>query len=278
MCPGKAIAAGLVVVGFVFGQAPQPGNEAIRQKMSALRKLPESKRPAATKDLALAIRDLSSGPEKLGLAAALSNLSTEGDSGIDTLQAVADTLAEAIRQAAGQPETEHAYGALARLAHYENVKVNLDDAPYKAALEELDQMDRQRQAATFTLHDLRGKPWSLQDLKGKVVLVNFWATWCPPCRKEMPDMNTLYKRFHDQGLVVLAISNEEEAVVRKFVSEHPYGFPILLDPGGATGKAYLVQGIPKSFIYDRGGQIVAIGEDQRTERQFLEMLAKAGLQ
>jgi thiol-disulfide isomerase/thioredoxin len=110
-----------------------------------------------------------------------------------------------------------------------------------------------------------------------VVLVNFWATWCPPCRKEMPDMDRLYKRFQIEGLIVLAISNEEEAVVRKFVGEHPYSFPILLDPGGKTGKAYLVQGIPKSFVYDRRGEIVATAVDQHTERQFLEMLAKAGL-
>jgi hypothetical protein len=67
------------------------------------------------------------------------------------------------------------------------------------------------------------------------------------------------------------------AVVRKFLGEHPYSFPILLDPGGETGRAYLVQGIPNSFVYDRGGKIVAMGADQRTERQFLEMLGKAGL-
>ena len=141
----------------------------------------------------------------------------------------------------------------------------------------LEEMDRQRQTATFSLKDLAGKQWSLRDLRGSVVLVNFWATWCPPCRKEMPDMDALYKRFQSQGLVVLAISDEEEALVRKFLGEHPYSFPILLDPGGETGKAYQMQGVPNSFVYDRGGRIVATGEDQRTERQFLEMLGKAGL-
>jgi peroxiredoxin len=278
--PGKAVAAGLIVIGLAAGQGALPSAraKAIEQKMSTLRGLSDNERATATKALALAIRDLPSVEEKLALAADLSNLATEGDNGKDTLQAVADTLAGAIRQAAGKAGfTASAYEALARLARYERVTVNLDDPPYKAALGRLEQMDRQAQSATWSLKDLTGKQWSLHDLRGKVVLVNFWATWCPPCRKEMPDMDALYKRFQSRGLVVLAISNEEEALVRKFLAEHPYRFPILLDPGGKTGKAYLVQGIPKSFVYDRGGKIVATGVDQRTERQFLEMLAKAGM-
>jgi peroxiredoxin len=266
----------VVLVGLAAGQSGPA--KAINEKMSTLRGLAANERAAATKALALAIRDLPSVEERLALGAGLSNLSTEGDNGKDTLQAVADTLAGAIRQAAGKVgSTDPAYEALARLARYEGVTVSLDDPPYKAALGRFEQMDRQRQTATFSLKDLAGKQWSLRDLSGSVVLVNFWATWCPPCRKEMPDMDALYKRFRSQGLVVLAISDEEEALVRKFLGEHPYSFPILLDPGGETGKAYQMQGVPNSFVYDRGGKIVATGEDQRTERQFLEMLGKAGL-
>ncbi len=236
----RVIAAGMVLIGLAAGQGAQPigSARAIEQKMSTLRGLPANERAAATKALALTIRDLPSVGEKLSLAAALSNLATEGDNGKDTLQAVADTLAEAIRQAAGKTASmAPAYEALARLARYENVTVKLDDPPYKAALGRFEQMDRQRQTATFSLKDLAGKQWSLHDLRGSVVLVNFWATWCPPCRKEMPDMDALYKRFQSQGLVVLAISDEEEALVRKFLGEHPYSIPILLDPGGKTGKA-----------------------------------------
>jgi peroxiredoxin len=277
---GKAVAAGLVLIGIAAGQGAGPSAraKAIQQKMSTLRGLADNERATATKALAVSIRDLPSLEERLALGASLSNLATEGDNGKDTLQAVADTLAEAIRQAAGKSGlTAPAYEALARLARYESVTVNLNDNPYKAALGRLEQIDRQTQLATFSLKDLTGKQWSLQDLRGSVVLVSFWATWCPPCRKEMPDMDALYKRFQSRGLVVLAISNEEEALVRKFLGEHPYRFPILLDLGGKAGKAYQVEGIPKSFVYDRGGKIVATGVDQRTERQFLEMLAKAGL-
>ena len=278
--PGKVIAAGLILIGLAAGQAAPPSSraEAIGQKMSTLRGLPDDERAAATKALALTIRELPSVEVKLSLAADLSNLATEGDNGKDTLQAVADTLAGAIRQAAGKADiTAPAYEALALLARYEGVTVNLDDPPYKAALAQLEEIDRQREMASFSLKDLTGEQWSLQDLIGSVVLVNFWATWCPPCRKEMSDLEALYKRFQSEGLIVLAITDEEESVVRKFLAEHPYSFPILLDPGGKTTKAYLVEGVPKSFIHDRGGKIVATGADQRTEKQFVEMLANAGM-
>ncbi len=80
--------------------------------------------------------------------------------------------------------------------------------------------DAKRQNADFTLSDLQGKAWHLQELRGKVVLVNFWATWCPPCRKEMPDLDALYNKFKDQGFVVLAISDEETAKVSPYIAEH----------------------------------------------------------
>ena len=79
--------------------------------------------------------------------------------------------------------------------------------------------------------DLQGKAWHLQELRGKVVLVNFWATWCPPCRKEMPDLDALYNKFKDQGFVVLAISDEEAAKVSPFIAEQKISYPVLLDPG-----------------------------------------------
>jgi len=138
--------------------------------------------------------------------------------------------------------------------------------------------DQARQIANFTLSDLNGKSWTLRDLRGSVVLVNFWATWCPPCRKEMPDLEALYRGFGPKGLVVLAISDEDAGKVQPFIAEQHFSYPILLDPGRMVNELFHVEGIPKSFVYDREGKLAAEAIDMRTERQFLEMLAHAGLE
>ncbi|MBZ5726553.1 MAG: TlpA family protein disulfide reductase [Acidobacteriia bacterium] len=130
----------------------------------------------------------------------------------------------------------------------------------------------------FTLTAMDGKAYNLDALRGRVVLLNFWATWCPPCRKEMPDMEKLYQRFSAKGLTVLAVSDEERETVAGFLRKQSYTFPVLLDPGGKVGAAFNVEGIPKSFLFDRGGKLVAQAIDMRTERQFLAMLQQAGLE
>jgi len=137
--------------------------------------------------------------------------------------------------------------------------------------------DAQRQRADFTLTDLQGKAWHLKDLRGPIVLVNFWATWCPPCRKEMPDLQSLYAQFKNQGVVVLSIPDEESAKVSPFVAERDITYPVLLDPGRKVNEEFKVEGIPKSFVYDRDGKLVAQSIDMRTKGQFLQMLAQAGL-
>ncbi len=162
---------------------------------------------------------------------------------------------------------------------YEHVEgANLDDEQFRAAVARLEVDDRKREHADFTLKDLSGKSWTFSELRGKVVLVNFWATWCPPCRKEMPDLETLYERFGSKGLVVLGISDEEAAKVEPFIRERKVSFPVLLDPGRKVNEMFVVEGIPKSFVYDRGGKLVAQSIDMRTQKQFLEMLGKAGLE
>jgi peroxiredoxin len=93
----------------------------------------------------------------------------------------------------------------------------------------------------------------------------------------MPDLNTLYHRYEKNGLVVLAISGEDAATVRPFIADHKVGYPVLLDPGRKVTELLRVKGIPKSFLYDRKGNLVAQAIDMRTQEQFLEMLGHAGL-
>jgi len=253
----------------------------IVEQIRGLRKLDDTVRIRTTKDLALQIRQLPAGANKLRLAEGLSNLSTEGDFGHDTLQEVATTLETALHEQqpgpdkAGEPNS--GYQELASLVKYEHVQAGADNPQFAAAMAKLEADDAIRQKLDFKLTDLQGKTWRLQDLRGKVVLVNFWATWCPPCRKEMPDLDTLFNRFKDQGFVVLAISDEEAAKVSPFIDERKISYPVLLDPGRKVTESFRVEGIPKSFVYDRGGKLVAQSIDMRTQRQFLEMLAQAGL-
>ena len=255
--------------------------KAIEKQIGGLRALPDDVRARVTKDLALQIRNLPASRDKLGLASSLTNLSTEGDFGRDTLQQVATTLAEALRQNPAPPNkgvTADAYIALAQLVRYENVQATLDDPQLRAAFAKLEADDRSRQQADFTLADLDGKRWTLSGLRGRVVLLNFWATWCPPCRKELPDLQALYGKFKDQGLVILAISDEEIGKVKPFVAEQKLTIPVLLDAGRSVNEQFRIVGIPKSFVYDRDGKIVAQSIDMRTREQFLKMLAQAGLQ
>jgi len=258
-----------------------PQEQPIAEQIHGLRKLPDDVRASTTKELALQIRQLPATPNKLRLAVGLASLSTEGDFGHDTLQEVATTLADALRQQPvpdekGQPAAP--YVELAQLVRYEHVTAALDAPQLKAAMAKLEADDQLRQKADFTLTDLQGKTWTLSDLRGKVVLVNFWATWCPPCRKEMPDLQALYNRFKDQGLVILAISDEEAEKVQPFIAERKITYPVMLDSGRKVNELFQVEGIPKSFVYNREGKLVAQSIDMRTQGQFLQMLAQAGMQ
>ena len=252
----------------------------IEARIGKLRSVPDAQRGSETKRIALAIRKLPASTGKVLIANGLANLSTEGDFGHDTLQEVATTLADAVRerpQASPNGEPSSVYLELAQLARYEHVRVRLNAPAYKAAVAELAAIQADQAAADFTLQDITGKSWTRSALKGKVVLVNFWATWCPPCRKEMPDLEALYKEFGDRGLVVLGISDEVATTVDPFIAKTGYTFPILLDPGRKVNTRYHIQGIPNSFLYDRQGHLAAQAIDMRTRGQFLKLLAQAGL-
>ena len=291
-CPRchRGVATILLVTSLILLSAPLWAQEKIVwsdqekpivEQLHGLRKLDDTVRARTTKDLALQIRQLPPVPNKLRLAGALAGLSTEGDFGRDTLQEVTTTLAMALREQppAEKPgEPDSLYVELASLVLYEHMQAASDNPQFAAAMAKLEADDAKRQNADFTLADLQGKAWHLRDLRGKVVLVNFWATWCPPCRKEMPDLDALYNKFKDQGFVVLAISDEEAAKVSPFIGERKISYPVLLDPGRKVNDLFVVEGIPKSFVYDRSGKMVAQSIDMRTRTQFVEMLAQAGLQ
>jgi peroxiredoxin len=113
-------------------------------------------------------------------------------------------------------------------------------------------------APDFAVPDLSGQAVRLSAYRGHVVLVNLWATWCPPCREEMPSMEQLHRRLKDRGFVLLAVSQDDggAATVRPFVEQMKVTFPVLVDPQGEVGRKYGVWGFPESFLVDREGRIV----------------------
>ncbi|MCW8858789.1 MAG: TlpA family protein disulfide reductase [Deltaproteobacteria bacterium] len=115
-----------------------------------------------------------------------------------------------------------------------------------------------KEAPDFTLSDMQGNQVSLSQFKGKVVILNFWATWCPPCREEMPSMEKLYRDYQAKGLVMLAVNVEENGkrAVSDFLKRTPHSFPILLDSDNLAQNTYGVFRFPESFIIDRNGVVV----------------------
>lgn len=115
------------------------------------------------------------------------------------------------------------------------------------------------EAPNFSLRSLDGSEMSLRAWRGQVVLVNFWATWCLPCRTEMPEIEAAYQAHRSEGLTVLAINQgEDKETVARFVQEFRLTFPVLLDSDGAVVKRYDVRGLPASFFIDREGVIYTI--------------------
>ncbi len=114
-------------------------------------------------------------------------------------------------------------------------------------------------APAFTATDLRsGQPVTLADYKGQVVLLNVWATWCEPCKIEMPSMEQLEKQLGPQGLKIVAVSVDEGGAdaVRQFVRDYGLTFRVLHDPTGRIQRTYQTTGVPESFVINRQGKIV----------------------
>ena len=114
-------------------------------------------------------------------------------------------------------------------------------------------------APRFSLRNLKGNLEGLDDHSGKVVVVNFWATWCVPCVKEMPSFESLYRRYRSQGLTLLAVSLDkgDSTKVQDFADKHKLSFPILLDTEGVAEKLYPSFSIPFTYVIDKQGRVVA---------------------
>ena len=112
-------------------------------------------------------------------------------------------------------------------------------------------------APSLVLADIRGVEHSLEQYRGKVVVVNFWATWCPPCVEELPSLENAWQRYRQQGLVVLAVSGEESDVVSSFLERLPSDitFPVLIDGDMKSGNRWQIRGLPTTVVVDRSGDV-----------------------
>ena len=131
------------------------------------------------------------------------------------------------------------------------------------------------QAPNFTLPSLDGRPVQLRELRGKVVLLNFWATWCAPCLQEMPSMERLHQTFKQTSFVLLAVSMDRQGaeVAQPFAESLKLTFPILLDPASEVARQYGVRGLPTTYLIDPDGLLIgaAVGarDWHRTEAKAL---------
>ena len=152
--------------------------------------------------------------------------------------------------------------------------------PYSAPLYRAKKM---AQATDFEVTLMNDETFRLSDQKGKVVLMNIWATWCPPCREETPDLVDLYEKYKDQGYVTLGVSIDEqgESVVRPFMEEFDVTYPMYIDTDGTIMEKYgPTMGIPTTYIIGRGGNLryFAVGALTRKELEprIKELMAKEG--
>jgi peroxiredoxin len=140
----------------------------------------------------------------------------------------------------------------------------LSTDPTKASVNQTSAPQTGFTAPDFTLQSIDGETYTLSELKGSAVLINLWATWCPPCRAEMPTIEKMYQEYKKQGLVVIAVDmtyQDDPAAIPLFAQEYNLTFPILLDEKAFVGSAYQLRSLPSSYFINRAGIIseVVIG-------------------
>jgi peroxiredoxin len=135
--------------------------------------------------------------------------------------------------------------------------------------------------ADFSLPSVNGATFRLRDMKGKIVLIDFWATWCPRCRDALPAIEKIHRGWNSKGVAVLGVDDEPAATIRSFISKNGITYPTLLDPDRKAHELFGVdgngQGIPLTVIFDRDGKFVGRVPYPHTEENFLKLLKQAGL-
>ena len=159
----------------------------------------------------------------------------------------------------------------------EEQQIELADGNYKTAQELQANLTRRTiTARDFTLNDLEGNEVTLSDLRGKAVFINFWASWCPPCKAEMPDIEQLYQETKDTDLVILTINSGEGATVAKrFMDENNYTFMVLDDYKGEVSDLYKVMALPTSLFIDKNGSLIETrtgAMNINTVREYVELI------
>ena len=134
-------------------------------------------------------------------------------------------------------------------------------------------------APDFSLPDMAGKRQQLSDYRGKVVFLNFWATWCKPCKEEMPSMQTMWENFKNEDFVILAVSMDRVTTkkdIPTFIESMRLTFPVLTDSWGQTDKRYKLMGVPETYIIDQDGVLreKIIGPRDWTSRESLDMIVR----
>lgn len=143
------------------------------------------------------------------------------------------------------------------------------------AEESLTLIEQHPAAPEFNLPDMDGNKFSLSDFRGKTVIINFWATWCPPCREELPSMNRTWHRIKNKNIDMIAINvGEDEDTIFSFMADYPIDFQVLLDQSGEVINRWPVKGLPTTFIVDPEGNLFyqAIGGREWDSDSLLSLI------
>ena len=133
-----------------------------------------------------------------------------------------------------------------------------------------------RSAPDFLLKDIEGNLTGSGSYQGKVVLVHFWATWCGPCKDELPTINALWERFRDREFAIIAIAEDSKKAVEPYIKEHGLKFPVVIDQYGKAFRSYGVRALPTSYIVDKRGRIegIAIGQRDWIASDILKLIER----